>query len=348
MRRRGLTLGKFAPLHRGHQLLIDTALEEIDEVVVLIYDCPETISIPLPVRAEWIRSLCPGAQVVEAWDGPADVGDLPEIRQRHENYILHRLRLGEFTHFYSSEFYGRHMSRALGAVDRRVDSERRRVPISGSQIRKDPYACRDFIHPRVYRDLVANVVLLGAPGSGKTTLARRLAQAYDTVWMPEYGRGYWEQHQCDRRLTPDQLVELAEGHLAREEARIFEARRFLFTDTNALTTYVFSMDYHGRAPERLKDLVDRTVRRYDLVLLCDIDFACPDTWDRSGEAKRVVFHRRTLAELQARKIPYYLLRGSPKIRVEQVRRLLEGYEKFSNPAARWTRDALESRALIGP
>ncbi len=33
---RGLTLGKFAPLHRGHQLLIDTALAEVDELVITI------------------------------------------------------------------------------------------------------------------------------------------------------------------------------------------------------------------------------------------------------------------------------------------------------------------------
>ncbi len=33
---RGLTLGKFAPLHCGHQLLIDTALAEVDELVITI------------------------------------------------------------------------------------------------------------------------------------------------------------------------------------------------------------------------------------------------------------------------------------------------------------------------
>jgi nicotinamide mononucleotide adenylyltransferase len=34
-RKRGLTLGKFAPLPKGHQLVIETALAEMDEVVVL-------------------------------------------------------------------------------------------------------------------------------------------------------------------------------------------------------------------------------------------------------------------------------------------------------------------------
>lgn len=70
------------------------------------------------VRANWIRSLYPAVRVVEAWEGPVEVGDTQEIKRRHEEYVLNYLRLGEITHFYSSEFYGEHMSQALGAVNR--------------------------------------------------------------------------------------------------------------------------------------------------------------------------------------------------------------------------------------
>ena len=35
-KRIGFTLGKYAPLHAGHQLVIDTALTEMDEVIVMI------------------------------------------------------------------------------------------------------------------------------------------------------------------------------------------------------------------------------------------------------------------------------------------------------------------------
>ncbi|MGF1939291.1 MAG: adenylyltransferase/cytidyltransferase family protein [Nostoc sp. ChiQUE02] len=50
----GLTLGKYAPLHKGHQFVIETALAEMDEVLVIIYDCPEVTAIPLTVRARWL------------------------------------------------------------------------------------------------------------------------------------------------------------------------------------------------------------------------------------------------------------------------------------------------------
>lgn len=197
----GLTLGKFAPLHKGHQLVIETALAETDQVVVLIYNCPEVTDVPLNVRARWIRDIYPSVEVIEAWDGPLEVGDTHEIKRRHEDYILKALAGRRITHFYSSEFYGDHVSKALGAVNRLVDLSRAERPISGTLLRQNPYQYRQFLHPRVYRDLVANIVFLGAPSSGKTTIAERLAQNFGTVWMPEYGREYWENHHVDRRLA---------------------------------------------------------------------------------------------------------------------------------------------------
>lgn len=327
---RGLTLGKFAPLHRGHQHLIATALAEVDELVVVIYDAPETTPIPLSVRADWIRTLYPLVQLVEAWDGPTVVGDTPAIRRAHEQYVIERLKIRGITHFYASEFYGEHMSQALGAHDRRVDPARAAVPVSGTQVRADPYAWRAFVDPRVYRDLVSNVVLLGAPSTGKTTLAARLAEIYGTAWMPEYGREYWEQHQVNRRLNMAQLVELAEGHLAREEARLHEANRYLFTDTNALSTAMFALAYHGAVSPRLAELATQAQSRYDLVIVCDSDIPYDDTWDRSGDADRQVFQKQILADLRVRKLPFLLVSGDLEARVRQVGALLARHHKYAN------------------
>jgi HTH-type transcriptional regulator, transcriptional repressor of NAD biosynthesis genes len=301
-RRRGLTLGKYAPLHKGHQLVIETVLSEMDEVQVIIYDAPDVTPVPLPVRSNWIRELYPAVQVIEAWDGPTEVGDTPEIKLRHEDYILNRLGVTGITHFYSSEFYGDHMSRALGAGNRLVDPERRQVPVSGAMIRNNPFRHREYIHSRVYRDLITNVVFLGAPCTGKTTLAFRLAREFRTQWMPEYGREYWERHQVNRRLSPGQLVEIAEGHLEREEDLLRRADRYLFTDTNALTTYQFARHYHGKASPRLTELAEKAVSRYDLVFLCDDDIPYEDSWDRSGLADRRDFQKRIIADLADRQI----------------------------------------------
>ena len=167
-----------------------------------------------------------------------------------------------------------------------------------------------------------NVVLLGAPSTGKTTLAERLAAEYDTLWMPEYGREYWEIHQVGRRLTLEQLVEIAEGHLAREQARLASARGYLFTDTNALTTRLFSLYYHGAVHPRLDALACQAERRYDLVLVCDTDIPYDDTWDRSGDVQRNDFQAQVLADLEARRIAYHLIHGDLETRLRQVNVIL--------------------------
>ncbi len=326
----GLTLGKFAPFHRGHQFLIETALAEVDRLTVIIYDEPTITPVPLPVRANWIRQIYPQITVVEAWDGPTEMGETPEIKRQHEDYIIRDLGISGITHFYSSEFYGDHMSLALGAVNRLVNPDRTVIPISGTQIRTNPFLHRNYLHPIVYRDLIANIVVLGAPSTGKTTLTERLAEVYQTSWMPEYGREYWATHQVDRRLSLEQLVEIAEGHLDREEICLQQANQYLFTDTNALTTWMFSQYYHQTALPRLTELANLARSRYDLVFVCDTDIPYDDTWDRSGEANRRVFQKQILSELHSRKIPYITLRGTLETRIAKVQSVLSQFNQYQS------------------
>lgn len=328
----GLTLGKFAPLHKGHQLVIETALAEMDKVSVIIYDAPETTLVPLNIRAKWIRELYPTIEVIEAWDGPTEVGDTPEIKRKHEKYILEHLKITGITHFYSSEFYGEHMSKALGAINRQVDPTRNMVPISGRKIRENPFLYREFLVPIVYQDLIVNVVFLGAPSTGKTTIAQRLAEEYQTVWMPEYGREYWEKYQVNRRLTLEQLVEIAEGHLEREQNIIYQANQYLFTDTNAITTYMFSLYYHQTVLPRLVELAHLAQSRYDLFFLCDTDIPYDDTWDRSGDVNRKTFQKQIIGDLLARKIPFILLSGDLETRVAKVKKTLSKFQKYQSLA----------------
>jgi len=183
-----------------------------------------------------------------------------------------------------------------------------------------------MVNPLVYRDLITKVVLLGAPSTGKTSLAAALAETFRTNWMAEYGREYWEHHQHDRRLTPRQLLEIAKGHIVREEIAFQQAEKYCFIDTNALTTAMFGMSYHGYVLPRVASLADACQRRYDVFLLCADDIPYDDTWDRSGEVSRRIFQKQIRADLQMRHIPFTVVTGTLEDRVAQVRRLLEAQE----------------------
>ena len=327
--RRGLTLGKFAPFHRGHQMLVETALAEVDELVVMVY-ATDVTDVPLQVRAGWIRALYPTVRIIEAWDGPDGYGDTPEIRGEQETYILKKLGGLRVTHFYSSEFYGDHVSRALDAVDRRIDEARSAVPISGTALRADYFAGREYIAPQVYADLITKVCFMGAPSTGKTTLARVMAEQHKTVWMPEYGAEYWLEHQVDRRITLEQFEAIAPEHNRREDTLTLESRNYLFCDTNPITTYVFAKDYHGCAGPVLTRLAWEAERRYDLFFLCDTDIPYAETWDRSGDQKRKWFQNQIVGDLAERRVPFFRVSGPLEERVAQVNTILRQYHKFSN------------------
>lgn len=318
----GFTLGKFAPFHNGHRLVIDTAQAETDHVIVLVYDAPSTTRVPLSVRAGWIRSLYPDVEVIEGPGAPEDIGATPAIEALQERYILSMVGNRQITHFFSSEDYGAHVARVLGARDRRVDAGRIMVPISGTEVRRDPWRHRHLIDPLVYCDLITRVVFIGAPSTGKTTIARRMADELNTVWLPEYGREYWELNQVDRRLRVEQLLEIAEEHVSREAAAVLQANRYLFVDTDATTTYQFSMDYHGRVAPRLESLATEASQRYRCRFLCQTDIPYHDSWDRSGAGHRGRFQHRVLEDLKRRNVPFIELGGSIEDRVARVNECL--------------------------
>lgn len=325
----GLTLGKYAPLHLGHQWMFETALKEVDQLYVLIYQSSVT-NIPLNIRANWIRKLYPQIHVIEAWDGPEGYSNERSFKIEQENYILKQLNGIKITHFYSSEFYGDHVSQALGAIDRRLDPNRVYIPISATMIRENSYLHRAYISDVVYPDLIPKIVFLGAMSTGKSTLTETLAKKYQTNFTPEYGRQYWEEHQVDRRIGFEDFNIIAEHHIDYEDEMVLNANQYLFVDTNAITTAMYCMDYHQKLPSKLKQLAIENAQRYDLFFLCEDDIPYDNTWDRSGPQKRAVFHQQIIADLKQRRIPYIALTGSLTQRIAKVEQVLNHFVKYNN------------------
>ena len=325
----GLTLGKYAPLHKGHEYVIKTMLKETDKAIVIIYDTPVT-PIPLQMRVGWIKKLFPDVTVIEAWDGPIGHPHNREYEIMEEQYILGLLGGKEVTAFYSSEYYGEHMSKALGCADRRIDEARNTMPVSATVIRNNPFQYKHYLSDIVYRDMIIKVVFLGAMSTGKSTIAEKLAKRHNTTFASEYGRDYWDEHQVDRRLSFEAFNEIAIGHIEREEAAFLNADRYCFIDTNAITTYMFALNYHGAAPEFLTQLAVENALRYDLFFLCEDDIPYDDTWDRSGKQKRHVFHKQIVADLEARRIPYISLKGDLETRMKRVDEVLSKFQPYSN------------------
>lgn len=151
----GLIIGKFAPLHKGHQFLIESALSKVDHLIVLVYDVPELTKVPVEVRMGWIRRLYPGVEVVNAGIGPIETGDAPEINRLHIDYAKSKLPPDVAIDFvFSSEHYGSYLAEALGAENVVVDKARVNVPVSAGAIRKDLERYKDYVEDFVYEEII--------------------------------------------------------------------------------------------------------------------------------------------------------------------------------------------------
>ncbi len=149
----GLIFGKFAPLHRGHQFVIETALKEMDKVIVVIYDRPEITDLPLKMRVNWLKKLYPQVEIIEALDSPKEYGREPERIRQQTDYLVKKIFV-PVTHVYSNEWYGGEVAKVLGAKNRLVDVGRKKFPVSGTLIRSNIEKYKKFLDPLVYKDLI--------------------------------------------------------------------------------------------------------------------------------------------------------------------------------------------------
>jgi nicotinamide riboside kinase len=124
---------------------------------------------------------------------------------------------------------------------------------------------------RQQKTAIIKIALFGPESTGKTTLAKQLAEYYETEWVPEFARDYlqekWKenQHIC----VADDMLPIAYGQVALENEKLTTANKYLFCDTNLMVTKVFSEMYYGFCDPLLNKAA--LEHEYDLFFLTDID-----------------------------------------------------------------------------
>lgn len=330
----GLVVGKFSPLHRGHERVFERAASQCRSVLVLSWSQPELTGCGAERRRRWLGLRFPAAtvQVVdEAWlDATCAALRLPrrpipdnlasdDQQQAFLAWLLQDV-LGEAPDaMFASEPYlwscARRLSESLGrpVAAHMVDLDRREVPVSGSAIRADPHGLRQFMAPEVYADFIERIVVLGGESSGKTTLAEALAAHLGTGHVVEYGREHWVMR--SGQLDREDLIAIAEEQRHREDTARVRCVRYLVCDTDALTTLGYGVWMFG---ERLPGLVAGASRLPHLAVLCEPDIPFEQDGTRRDASFRQQQHRWYIDELQRRGGPWMRVQGSVDARVRQV------------------------------
>lgn len=321
----GFTLGKYAPLHKGHEHVIATALAEMDHVIAVIYNASQVTDIPTHIRAGWLKQLFPTLEVLIAEDGPQETGYTQDIIDRQNAYLGRLLRDRPIHSFYSSEPYGDSVSAYFGCRNRIVDLTRAAYPISATMIRHHAFD-RALVSDVVYHAIKPRVYFLGAPSTGKTTIAQLCAQQSGNAYCKEFGRDYWFEHQQDHRLSMEDLETIAQEQTILEDSSACGNEACVFIDTTTITTLAYAYYYFDRASEKLVTIVRDNSYKYKNVFLCAEDIPFDDTWDRSGPQSRGVIQQLNRQLLDVFQIPYRELSGDPPTRLETVMSMMKEYK----------------------
>ncbi|MBP1224244.1 DUF4301 family protein [Flavobacterium sp. 1355] len=171
---------------------------------------------------------------------------------------------------------------------------------------------------RQQKTSIIKIALFGPESTGKTTLAKQLADYYQTEWVPEFARDYlqekWEenQHIC----IADDMMPIAFGQTALENEKLSKAKKYLFCDTNLMVTKVFSEIYYGFCDPLLDEAALQ--HEYDLVFLTDIDVP----WEKDDirdtpDGRETVFSTFKQTLINTHK-PFITLSGNKESRLAQA------------------------------
>jgi len=314
----GMVLGKFMPPHRGHRFLIDFARHYAAEVVVVVGTLARE-PIPGELRWQWLRRMYPDLTVLHLTDeNPQEPHEHPEFWNIWRESLLRILpRCPDYV--FASETYGIRLADELGAEFVPVDVGREIVPVSGTMIRRDPMKYWPYLADCARPHFVRRVCIVGPESTGKSTLARRLAERYGTVYIPEYARGLIDLQAG--RCEPEDFHRIARGQLAAEDALAEQANRVLICDTDLMTTSLWAEIFYGECPEWIRRQARE--RTYDLYLVTDTGVPYVKDPQRNHPERREWFRDRCLAELTARGSRFHLIGGDWDDRFTQACRAVD-------------------------
>jgi NadR type nicotinamide-nucleotide adenylyltransferase len=164
-----------------------------------------------------------------------------------------------------------------------------------------------------------HVVVSGSECTGKSTLARQLADRYAAECVPEFVRQF--SRAMGGRLQFSDHGPIARGQMGLEDEYAARAKGLLIHDTDLLSTVVYCRHYFGRCPEWIEAAA--TDRRADMYLLCDIDVPWVADGLRDRAERREEMHQLFVDTANEFGMPWFLVSGDEAARIDRAADLLK-------------------------
>jgi NadR type nicotinamide-nucleotide adenylyltransferase len=168
------------------------------------------------------------------------------------------------------------------------------------------------------------LVLFGPESTGKSSLAKALADTYTTEWVPEFARAYLQEKYDNSAevCAPSDLIPIAKGQIQLENAKTEKANKYLFCDTNVLQTLTYANVYYDNFKDAiLEQCVSQHKYTHYFLTYIDTPWVGDDLRDKPDERKEMF----TIFEkvLIQRNLPYTTLKGSLKQRLQKAASIIK-------------------------
>jgi len=289
----GMYGGKFYPIHMGHVFAMTMASTVVDELHVIVsYDENYEKNVLskdsfLPhvdhkQRVRWwteITKDMPHVHVHAVYE--ENTGKIESWKQGAEGI---KKAVGEpITHVFSSEHAYTEFFNVLypDAEHVVIDANRRKYPVSATKLRTEGvYKNWDLLPEVVRRHYVKKVVVVGTESCGKSTLVKNLATLYNTNYVAEYGRTFYEElGGCEDITMKEDYQHIAYKHKVDEYNALKGANKVLFIDTEAIVTQYYLKAYLNERDALLTRIANE--QDYDLWIFLEPDVKWVDDGTRT-------------------------------------------------------------------
>jgi HTH-type transcriptional regulator, transcriptional repressor of NAD biosynthesis genes len=293
--KKGLVFGKFLPLHKGHIALIEFALQHCDYLSIVV--CfTKNEPIDFLTRKRWLHEALDKYSNTEIITFGYDENILPNtsVSSREVSkawaYAFKDL-LPSIDILFTSEQYGEYVAEYMGIQHRAFDQQRAIINISGTDIRNDPFNYWEFIPEHIRSWFVKKIAIVGTESTGKSVLTERLAQFYNTDYVPEMAREIVEETE---KCTIEDLRNIAMLQASSIHKKLRKANKLLLVDTDLLITKSYTLFLFQK--ELIVEHWIEEANRFDLYLFLesDCDFIQDGTRLSEKERARLNDHHKML------------------------------------------------------
>lgn len=161
------------------------------------------------------------------------------------------------------------------------------------------------------------IAITGPESSGKTTIAKLLAEELNACYIPEFAREYLEN--LDRNYAIKDLDEIAQGQVDRWKDAPKD--KSLICDTELIVVRIWSEFKYSKVSDKILELLDK--QRFDIYFLCKPDIPWePDVLRESPDDRELLFELY-VKELSYRNLPFTILSGTLDKRMKDAKQILK-------------------------